>query len=138
MKSAFHLFLSRHDFLVAVTEDLCHKWPQLCSACGSHCPILIFLFNNFHWICNRSDKTGATSGTRTAYPCGCSCGIRVGLYIFLCFLFCLPLLVFWTFFVWRCIVQNVCSSIYWFKSPFCYPQIQRTHGTEVLYQSCRP
>jgi len=113
------MFLAGHNFLVTVTEDLCHKWPQLCSACSSPCPILIFLFNNLNWICNRSGKTGATSGTRTAYPCGSSCGIRVGQYIFLCLVFCLPLLVFWTFSVCRCIV---CSSIYGFRSPFFYPQ----------------
>ena len=40
-------------------------------------------------------------------------------YIFLCVVFCLPLLVFWIFSVCRCIV---CSSFDGFRSPFCYPQ----------------
>ena len=50
-----------------VTEYLCHKWPQICSACCNHNPILSS-FMTYHRVCDKSNMTGATYGAWTAYP----------------------------------------------------------------------
>ena len=48
-----------------ITEHLCHKWPQICSVCHNHNPVLSS-FMTYHWICNKCNTTGATSGAGTA------------------------------------------------------------------------
>jgi len=62
---------STHHFesftVTTVTEYLCQKWPRICSVCRNHNSVLSS-FMNYHRFCNKSNTTGATSGTATAYP----------------------------------------------------------------------
>jgi hypothetical protein len=34
-----------------VMEYLCYKWPQICSTCRKHFPVLSS-FMTYHWVCN--------------------------------------------------------------------------------------
>ena len=53
--------------LLTVTENLCHKWPCICSICCNHNPVLSS-FMTYHWVCNKSNTTCATCGAGTLYP----------------------------------------------------------------------
>ena len=53
--------------LLTVTENLCHKWPCICSICCNHSPVL-FSFMTYHWVCSKSNTTCATCGAGTLYP----------------------------------------------------------------------
>ena len=52
--------------LLTVAEYLCHKRPQICSICRNHNPVLPS-FITYHRCCNKSNRTGETSGAGTAY-----------------------------------------------------------------------
>jgi hypothetical protein len=68
LKSSLQKFYGcHHDLVATVTENLCHKWPRICFTCRKHFPV-ISLFMTYHWVCNSSNRTGATSGAGTAYP----------------------------------------------------------------------
>ena len=63
----FKSFMVATMIWLTVTENLCHKWPRICFTCRKHFPV-ISLFMTYHWVCNSSNRTGATSGAGTAYP----------------------------------------------------------------------
>ena len=52
---------------LTVMEYLCHKWSRICSICRNHNLVLSSLIT-YHWICNKSNTTGAACGAGTAYP----------------------------------------------------------------------
>ena len=52
---------------LTIIEYPCHKWPRLCFNCRMQFPVL-YSFMTYHWVCNYINRTGATSGTGTAYP----------------------------------------------------------------------
>jgi hypothetical protein len=47
---------------------LCQRWLLICSICRRHNTFLASSFKSYYQICNKSNTTGATSYTRTAYP----------------------------------------------------------------------
>jgi hypothetical protein len=57
--------------LLTVTENLCQKWPWICSTCRNHNPAK-YSFTINHRVCIKSSTTGATGGAGTAYPTGAS------------------------------------------------------------------
>jgi hypothetical protein len=102
-----------------VTEYLCHKWPQICSACCNHNPILSS-FMTYHRVCDKSNMTGATYGAWTAYP---SCapdheftpqvfsGICVAWSLVFCVRFCRLLFVLF--------LLAIALSVLWFTASDC-------------------
>ena len=48
---------------------LSYKWQWLCSACRNH-NLTLSLLMTYHWVCNKSNATGTTGGTGTAYTSG--------------------------------------------------------------------
>jgi hypothetical protein len=50
LKSSLRKFYGRHPWLT-VMENLCHKWPRICSTCRKHFPILSSIMT-YHWVCN--------------------------------------------------------------------------------------
>ena len=48
-------------------EYRCHKWPQICSTCRKHFPVLSS-FMTYHRACYQINTTGAISVVGTAYP----------------------------------------------------------------------
>ena len=59
----------------------CHKWPRICSVCCNCNP---FSFMTYHRVCNKSNMTGATFGTSSAYPPAFSWGSCLSHFSFLC------------------------------------------------------
>ena len=53
---------------LTATDYLCHKWPRICSVRRNHNPVLSS-FVTCHWVCNKSNTTGATrrAGTICLY-----------------------------------------------------------------------
>jgi hypothetical protein len=103
---------------------MCHKWPQICSTCHKHFPVLSSFTTYcrvFGWI----NTTGATNGAGTAYPSEAPeftpvfSGVRVtrSLVLYVCFVD--RCLSFCTFSFGHCVV---CSSIYGFWLPLWYLQ----------------
>jgi hypothetical protein len=89
--------------LLTVAEYLCHKRPQICSICRNHNPVLPS-FITYHRCCNKSNRTGETSGAGTAYRSEARAsppvisGHLVVWSIVFCALFCRSLIVFLFFF----------------------------------------
>jgi hypothetical protein len=54
---------------LTVTKYLCHKWPQICSDCRNHNPVLSS-FMTYHRVCNKNNTTDPTWGAGTVYPSG--------------------------------------------------------------------
>ena len=48
-------------------KNMCHKWRRICSVCRKHNPVFSS-FMTYHFICQRSNTTGATNGARTDHP----------------------------------------------------------------------
>ena len=69
LKSWLRIFYGHHHYLVDAMEYLCYKWPQICSTCRKHFPVLSS-FTTYHWVCNYINTTSATSGAGTVYPSG--------------------------------------------------------------------
>ena len=77
---------------LTVMEYLCPKLPRIFSTCRKHFPVLSS-FMTYHRVCDWINTTGATGGTRTAYPSGapeftpCFSGVRVtrSLVLYVCF-----------------------------------------------------
>jgi len=63
----FRKFYGRHHDLVNRYEYLCHKWPRICSVCGSYNPIFSLL-TTYHGVCNKCNTTGATSVAGSVHP----------------------------------------------------------------------
>jgi len=53
--------------LLSNTEYLHHQSPRICSVCYKH-NLVLSSFMTYHRGCNKSNTTGATIGTGTAYP----------------------------------------------------------------------
>ena len=91
--------------LLTVTEYLCLIWPLICSLCRNHNP-MFSSFLTYHWICNKNNMRGATSGTGTADPSepprftSCFSGTRVAQSSDFCVVFCRSLFVFLSFLPW--------------------------------------
>ena len=68
-----------NDCKLARCFYLCHKWPQICSVSRDHNPVLSSLMT-YHWVCYKSNKTGATSGAGTTYPFGASEFVEILLF----------------------------------------------------------
>jgi len=87
--------LSFHRYLMTwltAKEYRCHEWSLICFVCRNHNPVF-FSFMTCHHVCNKSNTTGATCGTGTAYPSAapkfaphlftCLSGVHVvNLYVF--------------------------------------------------------
>ena len=52
---------------LTVTENLCNKWPQICSICRTCHPIL-FSFMIYHLVCNKTNMADATCRLGTTHP----------------------------------------------------------------------
>jgi hypothetical protein len=112
------MFYDCHHDLVTppVTEYLCHKWPWICSICRNHNPVLSS-FMTYHRVCNKSNTTGTTCGTGTAYPSrapefivGCS-GVCVTRYLVVCVMCCRSLFVHYSF--KHCVVCPLSICGFW-------------------------
>jgi hypothetical protein len=62
-----HLLLIKT--ITSVLKVSTYKWPQICSTCRKHLPVLSS-FMTYHWVCNSINTTGVTSVAGTAYPSG--------------------------------------------------------------------
>ena len=98
---------------LTVTEYLYHKWPEICSICPNHNPVLSS-FMTYHWACNKSSTTSATCGSGTAANSSRTpeftssppivSGVRVVLSLVFCVMLVDRCLSFCPFFLWHCIV----------------------------------
>ena len=109
---------------LTVMECLCQKWPRICSTCRKHLPVLSS-FVTYHWVCNKINTMGATSGAETVYPSGAPeftpgfSGVCVTQSLVLCACFVDHCLSFCNFSFGHCVV---CPSIYGFWLPLWYLQ----------------
>ena len=75
---------------LAVTEYLCHTLPRLYSVCRYHNSVL-FSFMIYHRVSNKSNTTGASSGSRNCEPLRSTCFVPqflVGICCSFCFVLC--------------------------------------------------
>jgi len=76
-----------------------------CSVCHNHNPVLSS-FMTYHRVCNKSNTTGATCGSGTAYPSEAPeftpsfSGLRVARSLVFCVVFCRSLFALLSFFFW--------------------------------------
>ena len=89
-----------------------HQWPRICSVCHNHNPILP-AFMTYHWVCKKSNTTGATCGAGIAYPSGAPeftpyiSGVRIARSLIFCVVFYRSLFVYLWFFYW----SLYCTSV---------------------------
>ena len=85
------------------TEYLCHRWPQLCSVCLSHNPVLLSTSMTYYLMFNQSKAIRATRGAGPAYPSGTLEFIRIFVRFVLvfCVVFCRTVWVIVSFFSWQ-------------------------------------
>ena len=97
---------------LAAMENLCLKWPRICSICRQHFPILSS-FMTHHRICNQINTTSTTSGAGTTYLSRApEWGLCYSIFSFMCML-CRSLFVLFC----HCVVR---PSIYRFLLPLWY------------------
>ena len=132
------------SFTVAtVMEYLWHKWPRICSVCRYHNPVL-FLVVTYHWVCNKSNATGATSGAGNTYlfrapelTTGFG-GVRIGQSF--CVVFCKTLFVLESFYSCHCMIYPSSINGFWLalliSSNFSYRGSIRHVLISIEYVEC--
>ena len=64
-----YLVVKMKSLLSFCLQNICVKrWPRICFNCRRHNAVLVSTFKSSYQICNKSNTTGASSFTRTAYP----------------------------------------------------------------------